>query len=117
VESSKRVAAVIVVLALFLGSRATIALVPRHGISDTLVYSLYAFVIRKFWAELMRPTSSPNATYLLPTLRVTLLVLGRNLVWIGFCVLAVLHMRRSWWQSCLAKEADPSLKTKSPIPV
>jgi hypothetical protein len=93
----------------------------RRGAAAPLAFllacGLTAVIFPGLWAELMRPTSSPNATYLLPTLRVTLLVLGRNLVWIGFCVLAVLHMQRSWWQSCLAKEADPSLKTKSPIPV
>jgi len=82
-----------------------------------LACGLTAVIFPGLWAELMRPTSSPNATYLLPTVRVTLLVLGRNLVWIYFCILAVLQMRRSWWQSCLAKEADPSIKAKSPMPV
>jgi len=66
-----------------------------------LVFLLTCFlttlVFPVLWGEVVRPISAEQNLFALPTLRVTLLLVGRNLLWVGFGVLAVLHMQRRGW--------------------
>jgi hypothetical protein len=53
----------------------------------TLVYPL-------LWGEVVRPVLAEQGLFALPTARVSLLLLGRNLLWTGFGVVALLNARQ-----------------------
>lgn len=54
----------------------------------TLVYPL-------LWGEVVRPVLAEQGLFALPTVRVSLLLLGRNLLWTGFGVVALLNARQT----------------------
>jgi len=60
-----------------------------------LVCGLTTAVFPGFWDEAVRVSgiAQGKIIILLPTLRVTLIILARNLVWIAFCVFAIIQLR------------------------
>jgi hypothetical protein len=60
-----------------------------------LVCGLTTAVFPGFWDEAVRVSgiAQGKIIILLPTLRVTLIILARNLVWIAFCIFAIIQLR------------------------
>jgi hypothetical protein len=78
-----------------------------------LVCGLTTIVFPVLWSEVVRPVSLvENTPVLLPTVRVTLVMLARNLLWIGFCALAIIQLRRTALPLLTAPPPPPSRTRK-----
>jgi hypothetical protein len=91
---------------------------PREGRAAVaplvflLACGLTTIIFPGLWDEMVRPIAGPTLTLALPTLRASLLALVRNLVWIGFGLLAVLHMQRRGWRASVAPASRPSRRPR-----
>jgi hypothetical protein len=65
-----------------------------------LACGLTTLVFPHLWPEVIRPAVVKGRLVgLLPTARATLVMLTRNLAWIGFCALAIAQLRSAWPQA------------------